>query len=236
MSVDVMDAAAVESLATEALNRWGHIDAWVNNAGVGVIGSFTEVPLEEHRRVIETNLMGYVHGAYTALKVFKHQGFGVLVNNASVCSRLVVPNLAAYTASKFAVRGLTHSLRQDLAVDGIKDIHVCQINPGLIDTPAFQHAGNFSGLPLKIRLPMTTAETVAKAIVRLIERPKREAFVGHFAGLGSLAYTLMPALTGAILVYMMKKLYFGTDQSTPVTEGNLHRPLPVGADVNQTVG
>lgn len=62
VSLDVNDAPAVRGLAEEAVKRFGRIDVWVNNAGVGVIGSFTDVPLEEHRRVIETNLLGYFFG------------------------------------------------------------------------------------------------------------------------------------------------------------------------------
>ncbi|RZA00608.1 MAG: SDR family NAD(P)-dependent oxidoreductase, partial [Proteobacteria bacterium] len=108
VSVDVTDADAVQSLAKEAVTRFGRIDVWVNNAGIGVIGSFTEIPLAEHRKVIETNLMGYIHGAYAALGVFQKQRFGTLINNASISSRLTTPYLSSYTASKWAIRGLSH--------------------------------------------------------------------------------------------------------------------------------
>lgn len=225
ISVDVTDEKAVQAVADQTVARWDGIDVWVNNAGVGVIGSYTDVPFEEHRKVIETNVLGYMHGAYAALKVFKQQRSGVLINNASVSSTLATPHIASYTASKFAIRGLSHSLAQDLAVEGLKHIHVCQINPGVVDTPAFQHAGNYSGLPLKIRIPMVKPETIAQKIVSLVERPRREIFVGPATSLGAFAYALFPGITGAVLVWMMKRYYFAQPQTNPSKSGNLHVPI-----------
>jgi short-subunit dehydrogenase len=216
-SVDVTDATAVHQVCEQTLARFGRINVWINNAGIGVIGSFTDVPLEEHRKVIETNVMGYMHGAYYALKVFKKQGSGVLINNASISSTLATPHIASYTASKFAIRGLTHSLAQDLAVEGLENIYVCQINPGVVDTPAFEHSSNYSGLPLKIRIPMVEPETIARKIVSLVERPRREIFVGPLTSLGSFAYALFPGITGAVLVWMVKRYYFAQIQNSPTS-------------------
>ena len=205
--VDVTDATLVQQLADDVYKRWGGFDVWLNNAGFAVVGGFTDVPLEEHRKVIETNLMGYLYGSYSALKVFEKQGSGLLINNASVCSSVVTPQLSAYTASKFAIRGLTQSLRQDLAMKDQRGIHVCQINPGIVDTPAFENAGNYSGRPLKINLPKVSPEKVARAIRKLVDRPRRELNIGPLTSLGSLGYALFPGLTNTILVWVMKKFY-----------------------------
>lgn len=225
VSLDVADKGAVLGLVQAIEHRFGALHVWVNNAGVGVIGSFTDVPLEEHERVIQTNLLGYLYGSYAAMQLFRRQGFGTLINNASICSRLVTPHLASYTASKFAIRGLTHSIQQDIAVGGWKQIHACQLNPGVVDTPAFQHAGNFSGLPVEIRMPMTTAEHVARAIVGLADHPRREIFVGPLTGLGSFAYSLFPALTAAVLTFAVKRFYFAEGKQEGPTTGNLHGPV-----------
>ena len=219
----------MEELAEQAEAYFGGIDVWVNNAGVGVIGSFAEVPIEEHRRVIETNLLGYVHGTHAALGVFRRQGHGTLINNASISSRLPTPYLASYTASKFGIRGLTQSVRQDLALEGYRDIHVCQINPGVVDTPDFAHAANFSQLPVKIRFPMTTPEKIAEAIYGLVERPRREIFVGPLTGLGAFAYAVLPALTAATLTLGMRYYYFSSDKSERASEGNLFGPVRDGS-------
>jgi len=207
VSVDVSDGPAVQGLAEEAVKRFGRIDVWVNNAGVAMIGSFTEVPMDEHRRVIETNLLGYINGAHAALSQFRRQKFGTLINNASINSRLTTPYLASYNASKWGIRGLSLSLRQDVAMGGYGDVAVCQINPGVVDTPAFQNAGNYSGLPLNIRFPMTSPEHIARAIVGLAERPRREIFVGPLTGLGAFAYTLFPVLTAGVLTLAMRRFY-----------------------------
>ena len=208
VSSDVTKFEDVEALKDAAIRTWGRLDVWVNNAGIAAIGSFTEVPLEEHRRVLETNVMGYVHGAHVALKIFRQQKSGTLINNGSIDARLATPYMSSYVASKFAVRGLTHALRQDLALEGYSQIEVCQINPGVTETPAFEKAGNFSGRRLKLGIPKATPEKIARAMVRLVDRPRREVFVGPLTGLGNAAYTFFPSLTSTVLVWMMRHLFF----------------------------
>lgn len=81
---DVTDAKAVGDLAQRAVERFGRIDVWVNSAAVTVFGPFAEVPLEDFRKVIDVNVMGYVHGARAALSVMREQGSGTLVDVSSV--------------------------------------------------------------------------------------------------------------------------------------------------------
>jgi short-subunit dehydrogenase len=214
LSVDTGDAEAVQQAADKAVERFGRIDVWINNAGVASFGTFYDVPLAEHHRVIQTNVIGYMNGSYSALKQFKKQKRGTLINNASICARLSTPKMSSYIASKFAIRGLTHSIRQDLVVDGLKDVHVCLMNPALVDTKVFDHAHNYNGRKPALHMPMTTPENVATAIVRLIEKPKREAFVGPLAKLGVFGYTLFPSLTGFILTWMTNYFMFGESKET----------------------
>ncbi|MEU4700681.1 SDR family NAD(P)-dependent oxidoreductase [Nonomuraea dietziae] len=81
---DVADVQAVEELARRAVERFGRIDVWANRAAVTVFGPFSEVPLENFRRVLEVNVMGYVHGAQAALPYLRDQGRGVVVNVSSL--------------------------------------------------------------------------------------------------------------------------------------------------------
>ncbi|WP_286971374.1 SDR family NAD(P)-dependent oxidoreductase, partial [Flavobacterium sp. UBA4854] len=83
LSADMSIAEDVEKVAKEALEMSGKIDIWVNNAGVMASGKFEEIPLEIHQQVIKTNLFGYMHGAYNAIKIFKDQNHGILINNVS---------------------------------------------------------------------------------------------------------------------------------------------------------
>src|SRR5215218_1425114 len=78
--LDVADEHAVEAFAMAASERFGRLDVWVNNAGVIAYGEFAEIPAAAFRRVIETNLMGQVHGARAALRRFREQDAGVLIN------------------------------------------------------------------------------------------------------------------------------------------------------------
>jgi NAD(P)-dependent dehydrogenase (short-subunit alcohol dehydrogenase family) len=99
---DMTDEAAVAELARRAVERFGRIDVWVNNAGVYLLGLLEATPPEAFRRVLETNFFGYVNGARAVLPRFREQGRGVLINNASVYAHIGAPWLTAYLSSKFA--------------------------------------------------------------------------------------------------------------------------------------
>jgi NAD(P)-dependent dehydrogenase (short-subunit alcohol dehydrogenase family) len=88
---DMTDEPAVAALARRAVERFGRIDVWVNNAGVYLLGSLEATPPEAFRRVLETNFFGYVHGARAVLPLFREQGHGVLSNSASVYSTSARP-------------------------------------------------------------------------------------------------------------------------------------------------
>ena len=134
VTTDMTQSDQVQALAARAA-EFGHgrIDIWVNNAGVGAVGSFEETPLEAHEQVIQTDLLGYLRGAHVALPYFKQQGRGTLINTLSLGSWLAQPYAAAYSASKFGLRGLSEALRGELTE--YPDIHVCDIYPAVMDTP-----------------------------------------------------------------------------------------------------
>src|SRR5581483_5965194 len=118
---DTTDEGEVQELASQAAEQFGRLDVWINNAGVGLYGSFEDTPIEDYRRLLETNLFGYIYGARAVLPYFRRQGTGVLINVGSQVSLGGLPFNNAYTTSKYAVRGFSDSLRQEL-VD--TDIHV----------------------------------------------------------------------------------------------------------------
>jgi short chain dehydrogenase len=80
---DVGDPETVRQLARRAIEAFGKIDVWINNAGVGAVGGFVETPIEAHDQVVRTNLLGYLHGAHAVLPHFVERGAGVLINNLS---------------------------------------------------------------------------------------------------------------------------------------------------------
>ena len=218
----------VEKLAGEAINRFGRIDVWFNNAGVGVFGRFEDIPSHVWRRVIETNLFGYMYGAKAAMRQFRSQGYGILINNASIVGRLAKPDSTAYATSKFAVRGFAESLRQEVLDQ--PDIHICTILPSVIDTPFFQHAANFSHHRVRAAPPVYTPEKVARTVVGLVEHPRAEVVIGGAGktavALKRVAPSLMTRINGRTLNYG-----FLADEPSDETTGTLFEPMRDGAAV-----
>ncbi|MFI6267089.1 SDR family oxidoreductase [Micromonospora sp. NPDC051006] len=219
---DVTDAASVEQLADRAAAEFGRIDGWINNAAVGVVGLFDEIPVAEFRRVLEVNLLGTVHGLRAALPYLGAAGGGVVVNNASVLAEVAMPYQSAYNATKHAIRGLADTVRQELRVTGRGDISICTVLPATIDTPFFRHTANHTGRELVPPPPIYPPETVAATIVRLLRRPRREAYAGGAARLIGLQWRLAPALAERALGWYAHRTQFGPGSRADST-GNVFR-------------
>jgi len=220
---DVSQESDVEQLAETALSTWGRVDVWVNNAGVTLFAPLEAAPFEEHRRVIETNVFGAMLGARAVLPIFRAQRRGVLINVGSILSKIGQPFVPSYVISKFALRGLSESLRAELAEE--PDIHVCTLLPFTIDTPHFQTGANEMGRQPRALPPMQSPEKVARALVSLAERPRRELHVPRVAALGLLAHWLFPTTTERLLLRALRTWHF-SDAPQPSTDGNLYE----GAD------
>ncbi|MEU0247694.1 SDR family oxidoreductase [Streptomyces sp. NPDC006235] len=221
---DTTDAKAVEDLARRAVEEFGRIDVWVNNAAVNAFGRFEDVPLEDFRKVLDVNVMGYVHGARAALRVMREQGSGTLINIASIVGAVAQPYSHPYGMSKHAVRGLGSSLRQQLRVEGVKGIDVCTVLPATIDTPHFQQAANYTGRKVVAMPPVYSPERVARAVVRLVSRPRREVVVGP-AGRALVRQARMaPGLAERAMARQTDKTHLSHDEEAPATHGTLHVP------------
>jgi NADP-dependent 3-hydroxy acid dehydrogenase YdfG len=218
---DVTDEAAVAELARRAVERFGRIDIWVNNAGVYLLGALEATPPEAFRRVLETNFLGCVNGARAVLPRFRAQGHGVLINNASAYSHVAAPWLTAYVSSKFAVRGFSEALRQELA--DLPDVHVCTVSPSPIDTPIFASAANYSGRAVKAPPPTYPPEQVAAAILASALRPKRERFVGGAGRLATVTEAVAPHWFERVNRRYVDRLHFAAEPA-PATDGNLYAP------------
>jgi NAD(P)-dependent dehydrogenase (short-subunit alcohol dehydrogenase family) len=225
VSTDMTDEAAVTELARRAVERFGRIDIWVNNAGVYLLGLLEATPPEAFRQVLETNFFGYVHGARAVLPHFREQGHGVLINNASVYSHIAAPWLTAYVSSKFAVRGFSEALRHELA--DLPDVHVCTVSPSPIDTPIFASAANYSGRAVKAPPPTYPPEQVARAILASALHPKRERIVGGAGRLATLMETVAPHQFERVNRRYVDGLQFAAEPA-PATDGNLYAPVSDG--------
>ena len=206
---DVTDPTAVERVAARAAEEFGRIDGWVNNAAVSAVGLFDEIPVEEFRRVLEVNLLGTAYGIRAALPHLAAAGGGVVVNNASVLAEVAMPYQSAYNATKHGIRGLADTVRQELRVTGRGDVSICTVLPATIDTPFFRHAANHSGRELVPPPPVYPPEVVAHTIVRMLRRPRREAYAGGAARLIGLQWRVAPALAERVLGWYAHRTQFG---------------------------
>ncbi|HEX2280906.1 MAG TPA: SDR family oxidoreductase [Thermomicrobiales bacterium] len=227
---DVSDEAAVHELARRALEAFGRIDVWVNNAAVGLFSRFEDAPLADFRRVIETDLFGYVYGARAVLPLFYRRGRGTLINVGSVMSEVPGPYVSAYAIAKHGVRALGECLRQEVQLAGVDDIKICTVLPATIDTPFFQHAANYTGRAVKAMPPVYPAESVAKTIVDLVDHPRREVVVGNAGRLMTLQQSLAPGLNERMLATMVDRQHL-EDVPAPPTSGSLFSPMGRGASI-----
>ena len=217
---DVTLEEEVEELARQAVDTFGGIDVWVNNAGVGLYARFVDSPADDFRRVLETNLYGCIHGSRAALRQFEHQGRGVLINVSSQVALGGIPCSSAYDISKHGVRGLGDTLRQEYVGT---DISISTIFPASTDTPFFQHAANYTGKAIRPLGSVSEARKVAREIVSLAEDPQPEVLVGKHGYFMSLAHALTPKQYDKVIRRITERQHFQNQPAAP-TEGNLYEP------------
>ncbi|HWR37584.1 MAG TPA: SDR family oxidoreductase [Clostridia bacterium] len=231
VDTDVSDSGDVERLSRRAIDAFGGIDAWVNNAGVSTFGRFDEIPLEEHRQVIETDLMGCIYGSYEALRQFRQQGKGVLINVSSYLGKDSAPYQSSYVAAKHGIRGLGMALRQELWANDNKDIHVCTVMPVSMDTPFFEHAANHTGKPVQAIPPVYPPEQVSETIFALAMKPKDEVIVGRAGKLFSMQGRFAPITAEKAMAMHTHRRQMRQNASVPDSSGNVLKPTASGTGV-----
>ena len=173
---DVADSEAVDRVGEVAEREFGGIDTWVNNAGVSIYGKLTDVPLEDKKRLFDTNFWGTVNGCRTAVRHMRARG-GAIINIGSITSDRAVPLQGMYSASKHAIQGYTDALRMELEHDRVP-ISVTLVKPSSINTPFIDHARNYMEAAPSYPPPVYAPEVVAQAILRCAEKRIREVTVG----------------------------------------------------------
>lgn len=221
---DVSDPRAVAHLASAALEWLESIDVWVNNVGVGAVGYFWDIPTEDHARLVDVNLKGLIYGAHAALRVFRSQGRGTLINVGSVDSEVPIALQNTYAATKAAVRSLGHSISEELRMAGDDAIKVGTIMPWAVDTPWWVHAANYTGHEPRMSA-MDDPQIVVDAIVAACTDPKLEQTVGYKAKAANASHHLMPGITERFSAATAKS---ETEKGTPVEPhaGAIHDPNP----------
>ncbi len=178
--VDVSDAGQVESWCDEVYREFGRVDVLCNNAGVAVGGLFEDVTLDDWRWIVGVNLWGIIHGCHFFYpRMIAQGGGGHIVNTASGAGLAPLPFLSAYCCTKYAVVGLSETLRGEAALNGIGVSAIC---PGVVDTPITRAAKLVSrtdrSTPRELQEKIVriyrrrryTPDRVAEAVIRAVER------------------------------------------------------------------
>ncbi|MBB6731439.1 SDR family oxidoreductase [Cohnella sp. CBP 2801] len=168
--LDVTELTQMRTIVELAMNRFGRLDAIVNNAGIMPLSPLAALKIEEWDRMIDVNIRGVLHGIAAGLPVMKEQGFGQFVNVASIAAYAVSPMASVYSATKYAVRAITDGLRQEVAGQGIR---VTLVSPGVTESElADSITDNGARERMKeFRRTALPASAIARAIAYAIGQP-----------------------------------------------------------------
>jgi NAD(P)-dependent dehydrogenase (short-subunit alcohol dehydrogenase family) len=205
-TLDVTDSGAVRALVDRTVAEHGRLDFMFNNAGIAIGGEARDVSCDDWKQVIDVNLYGVVHGVCAAYPVMAAQGFGHIVNTASLAGLTPFPGELSYTASKYGVVGLTMGLRVEGADLGVKVSVVC---PGIIDTPIYTKSKvvRFDRDEALKTLPGgMTPERCADQILRGVERNKAVIVVTRMAGILYILQRISPGLVLWLFRQYIKKM------------------------------
>jgi NAD(P)-dependent dehydrogenase (short-subunit alcohol dehydrogenase family) len=225
LPADVTDLDAVQGVAARAVERFGRIDGWVNSAGVTGFAPLLDMPTAEIERIFDVNVMGTVHGARAALPVMIEQGSGVLVNLSSLLGIVAPPIAGAYAMTKFAVRGLGVTLREELRMAGVDGVAVATVLPAAIDTPIYAAAANRTGRRLQPPPPVYSVQRAADTVVRALRRPRPEMIAGGPIGrMFARQHAITPRLAERMMAIDMRIALRHPAEDGTATSGALFAP------------
>lgn len=209
---DVSEARQSQSFLRTVRKEWGGVDVLINVAGIMQVGPFDSMTDEDFRRAMDVNCWGHLNMIRACLPDMREQGWGRIVNIASLGGKRAVPHMLAYDASKFALVGLSGGLRTELAQDGILVTTVC---PGLMRTGSprnatfkGRHRSEYAWFSIGDALPMVSmsAETAARKIMLACQHGDPEVMLVGAGNVASLLSTLAPNLTMEILSLVNRML------------------------------
>lgn len=194
---DVGEEAAHDAIVRRAVQHFGRIDTWINNAGVGLYGELLVTPTADNRKLFETNFWGVVYGSLAAARHLRTRddgSGGAIVNIGSEVSDRAVILIGMYSASKHAVKGFTEALRMELEADGVP-VTVTLVKPSATDTPFPNHAQNLLDQEPTLPEPVYDPVLVAEAILYAAQTPVRDIYPTGAGLKTAIQGALMPRLT-----------------------------------------
>jgi NAD(P)-dependent dehydrogenase (short-subunit alcohol dehydrogenase family) len=225
LACDVTIREDVDAMVREVGERLGPIDVLVNNAGVISVGPVETMEVEDFRQALATNFWGALYAILAVLPGMRRRGEGRIANIASIGGKISVPHLVPYSASKFALVGLSEGLRAELAKDGIEVITIC---PGLMRTGSPRHAifkgrhrAEYAWFSISGALPVVSmdADRAARQILDSIRRGEAERVLSVPARIAAMARALAPEVTASVLASVNRLLPSSDEAGTRGRKG-----------------
>jgi NAD(P)-dependent dehydrogenase (short-subunit alcohol dehydrogenase family) len=161
--LDLADVSSVATKIEHIVTDFGGIDVLINNAGMAYIGEIIDMPLADWQKILDLNLTSVFQCIQAVLPIMRQQKHGAIVNVASIAAKQAFPKWGAYSASKFALLGMTQALAAEEQSHGIKVMSIC---PGSVNTPLWNTVdANFN------REAMLQEKTIAESIIYLLSLP-----------------------------------------------------------------
>jgi NAD(P)-dependent dehydrogenase (short-subunit alcohol dehydrogenase family) len=199
---DIRRRADVRAAVDAILDRWSAIDVLINNAGVIQVGPLEHMTTEDFENAMATHFWGPLHLMFESVPSMRRRGFGRIVNIASIGGRIAVPHLGPYSASKFALVGLSDAVRAELHQYGIR---VTTVSPGLMRTGSplnadmkGQHEAEYAWFSISDSIPglSISAERAAAQIIEACRHGDPELTITVPAKMAMMANQLAPGLVG----------------------------------------
>jgi len=221
---DVRRRADVRAAVDMIVERWRTIDVLINNAGVIQVGPLDHMSREDFENAMATHFWGPLHLILETAPIMRHRGFGRIVNIASIGGRIAVPHLAPYSASKFALVGLSDALRAELDPHGIR---VTTVAPGLMRTGSpvnadfkGQHDEEYAWFKVSSSIPGLTiaAERAARKILDACRYGDPSLTITPAAKAAAVANVVMPSTVARAMMLVTRMLPAATGMSGDIVK------------------
>lgn len=219
---DVRDADQVDRLLDVAAERFERVDGVVHAAAVLAYGRFEDVPREVFDATVATNVQGTANVARSALRHFDGQRGGSLVVLGSVLGKITAPFMSPYATSKWAVHGLVRTLQ--IEARRTRGVSITLVAPGGVNTPIYKLAGSYTGRRGHPPPPIDPPEKIAGAIVKALDRPRREISLGLANPVMVLGFRMLPPAFDFLVTPLMRLLGQSRQEVEP-GPGNVLEPV-----------
>ena len=207
MTVDVTDQRQVQAMIIDVLEHYGRLDVLINNAGIIQFGPQENMGINEYEQAMKTNFWSALYTMLAVIPYFKEQGGGKIVNVTSIGGKIAVPHMLPYTASKFALVGLSEGMHSELRKHNIL---VTTVVPNLVNTGSPRnidvkgdHEAEYAWFKLADASPLLSqsAETAAKNIIHAIEQGESEAILSATAKVATILQGFAPGWMNTLMSF-----------------------------------